>query len=351
MDLSHLQVWAEQVLRRDDAANRQGGVIRHLMVDEFQDTSHVQMRILHRLGEFHGNIAVVGDDDQSIYRFRGASVANLLQFPLRFPGCRVLELSTNYRSHPGIVAASREWMATAAGWEVDGRFFRYAKALVAHTPETHPGYPAVIFVQGTGARDEVRQLAELLRFLRDNGVIASYGQTALLLHSVKEQVSGPYLDGLECAGIPARCEPAGHVRAPADDKLLVTTIHQAKGREWDVVVVGSLCGPDLETDRIGRNLAGSGVYSGEPDGLIADHDRARLHYVAFSRARRLLVLTASGEPQARFRSIWEGSACWSHMDRASLSRQRFGMAGTEPTGSVVDIAHLDRLVVRLVPPR
>ena len=172
---------------------------------------------------------MVGDDDQSIYRFRGASVANLLQFPLRFPGCRVLELSTNYRSHPGIVAASREWMATAAGWEVDGRCFRYAKALVAHTPETHPDHPAVISVQGTGARDEVRQLGELLRFLRDNGVIASYGQAALLLHSVKEQVSGPYLDGLECAGIPARCEPAGRVRAPADDKLLVTTIHQAKG--------------------------------------------------------------------------------------------------------------------------
>ena len=351
VDLSHLQVWAEQVLRRDDAAAKQGGVIRHLMVDEFQDTSHVQMRILHRLGEFQGNIAVVGDDDQSIYRFRGASVANLLQFPLRFPGCRVLELSTNYRSHPGIVAASREWMATAAGWEVDGRCYRYAKALVAHTPETHPDHPAVISVQGQDPLGEARQLGELLRFLRDNGVIASYGQAALLLHSVKEQVSGPYLDGLESAGIPVRCEPAGHAHGPADDKLLVTTIHQAKGREWEVVVVGSLCGPDLETDRIGRNLAGSGVYSGEPEGLIAGFDRARQHYVAFTRARRLLVLTASGEPQARFRSIWEGSACWSHMDRESLSRQRFGMAGTEPTGTVIDIARLDRLVVRLAPPR
>ena len=56
VDLAHLQVWAEQVLRRDDTANKQGGVIRHLMVDECQDTSHVQMRILHRVGEFHGNI-------------------------------------------------------------------------------------------------------------------------------------------------------------------------------------------------------------------------------------------------------------------------------------------------------
>ena len=351
VDLSHLQVWAEQVLRRDDVATRQGGVIRHLMVDECQDTSPVQMRILHRVGEFHGNLCVVGDDDQSIYRFRGASVANLLQFPLRFPGCRVLELSTNYRSHSDIVTASREWMATAAGWEVDGRSFRYAKALVAHRPETHPDHPAVISVQGQDPLGEARQLGELLRFLRDNGVIASYGQAALLLHSVKEQVSGPYLDGLESAGIPVRCEPAGHAHGPADDKLLVTTIHQAKGREWDVVVVGSLCGPDLETDRIGRALAGHGVHSGEPDGLIADHDRARLHYVAFTRARRLLVLTASGEPQARFKYIWGSAAPWPDVDRASLSRQRFGMAGTEPTGTVIEIARLDCLVVRLVPPR
>ena len=350
-DFAHLQVWAHGVLQDDHIADAAHGGVRHLMVDEFQDTSQVQMGILHRLGRAHGNVTVVGDEDQSIYRFRGASVVNLLEFPRRFPGCRVVALTTNYRSHPSIVAASREWMATAAGWEVDGRCYRYAKALVAHTPETHPDHPAVISVQGQDPSDEAGQLGELLRFLRDNGVIASYGQAALLLHSVKEQVSGPYLDGLESAGIPARCEPAGHAHGPADDELLVTTIHQAKGREWDVVVVGSLCGPDLETDRIGRNLAGSGVYSGEPDGLIADHDRARLHYVAFSRARRLLVLTASGEPQARFGFIWGSAAPWPDVDRASLSRQRFGMAGTEPTGTVIDIARLDWLVVRLVPPR
>ena len=131
---------------------------------------------------------------------------------------------------------------------------------------------------------------------------------------------------------------------------MVTTIHQAKGREWEVVIVGSLSGPDLATDRIGRNLTGSGVYSGEPDGLIADHDRARQHYVAFTRARRLLVLTASGEPEARFRSIWQGAARWARMDRDPISRQRFGMLGPM-LGQVIDIAHLGRLVVRLVPTR
>ena len=161
-------------------------------------------------------------------------------------------------------------------------------------------------------------------------------------------MSGPYLDGLELAGVRARCEPAGHVGMPVGDELLVTTIHQAKGREWDVVIVGSLGGPDLETDRVGRNLAEyCGTDAGEPGERIGDLDRARRHYVAFTRARHLLVLTASGEPQARFRSLWEGAARWSWVDRESLARQRFGAARAAPP-RVVEIDHLDLLVVSLM---
>ena len=138
-------------------------------------------------------------------------------------------------------------MDTAARWEVDGRAFRYAKDIVPNLSEDCTDYPAVISVQGRDAHDEAAQLGELLRFLRDNGVIGSYGQAALLLHGVRDGVSGPYLDGPEFAGIPARCEPAGHLRVPAGDEVLVTTIHQAKGREWDVVIAGSLGGPGLPT--------------------------------------------------------------------------------------------------------
>ena len=300
VDFAHLQVWAEQVLRHRDVADEVSGAIRHLMVDEFQDTSRVQMRILRRLAMVHGNIAVVGDDDQSIYRFRGASVANLLRLPEWFPQCQVLRLTTNYRSHRGIVAACGEWMDTAADWEPpdsSGRSFRFPKRIVPHAPDAQADYPFVISVQGRDSVDEARQMAELLRFLKDSSVVASYGQAALLLHSVKDGVSGPYLDGLEAAGIPARCEPAGHNLASAGDEMLVTTTHQAKGREWDVVIVGSLNGPDLETDRVGRNLAEyfDGC-SGEPAECIGDFDRARLHYVAFTRAKHLLELTAAGEP-------------------------------------------------------
>ena len=83
--------------------------------------------------------------------------------------------------------------------------------------------------------------------------------------------------------------------------MLVTTIHQAKGREWDVVIVGSLNGPDLDTDRVGGALEEyiEGMHAGEPAESVGEFDRARRHYVAFTRARRLLVLTATGEPHAQ----------------------------------------------------
>ena len=199
VDFAHLQVWAHRVLQDDDVAAAARGAVRYLMVDEFQDTSRVQTRILERLAGAHGNIMVVGDDDQSIYRFRGASVSNLLEFPGRFPGCRVAELTTNYRSHRDIVVAVDQWMDTAAPWNINGLSFRFAKDVVANEPGAHRDYPAIISVLGRDPVHEAKQLAELLLFLKHNGAIAGYGQVALLLHSVKDGVSGPYLDGLERA--------------------------------------------------------------------------------------------------------------------------------------------------------
>ena len=348
LDFAHLQLWAHRVMQDDSIAAAARADFRHLMVDEFQDTSRVQMRILERLAGANGNIVAIGDDDQSIYRFRGASVANLLEFPHRFPGCRVAKLTTNYRSHRDIVAAVGRWMNSAAPWQPDGRPFRYAKDITPDAPDSHPDYPAVISVHGLEPADEAAQLAELLRLLKDQGVIAGYGQAALLLHSVKDSVSGPYLDGLERAGVPVRCEPAGHVHTHADDEVLVTTIHQAKGREWDVVIVGSLNGPGLDTDRVGGTLA---EYiegrAGEPAELAGKFDRARRHYVAFTRARRLLVLTATGGPHARFNDIWEVAGRWPDIDRDTLARQRFGAAQKATSSDVIKIDYLDRLVFRL----
>lgn len=112
-DFAHLQVWVDELVDHDRIAADISGAVRHLMCDEYQDTSYVQERVLRRLAEGHGNIWVVGDDDQNLYRFRGASVRNILEFPVRYPDCRTVELTVNYRSHPAIVGFYDRWMAVA----------------------------------------------------------------------------------------------------------------------------------------------------------------------------------------------------------------------------------------------
>ena len=82
-DFDHLQRWVADLLADDSVVNPISGGILHLICDEYQDTSAVQEYLLFRLTRTHGNLCVVGDDDQSIYRFRGASVRNLLEFPER----------------------------------------------------------------------------------------------------------------------------------------------------------------------------------------------------------------------------------------------------------------------------
>ena len=78
---------------------------RHVLVDEMQDTNLVQIQLVETLAkEGHGNLTAVGDDAQSIYRFRGANYDNILKFPDRNPGARVFRLEVNYRSTPEIVA-------------------------------------------------------------------------------------------------------------------------------------------------------------------------------------------------------------------------------------------------------
>jgi DNA helicase II / ATP-dependent DNA helicase PcrA len=89
-----------------EVRGRYGAAFRHVLVDEYQDTNHAQYRLLQLLAGEHRNLAVVGDDDQSIYAFRGADITNILNFRDDFPDAEVVRLEQNYRSTQSILDAA-----------------------------------------------------------------------------------------------------------------------------------------------------------------------------------------------------------------------------------------------------
>jgi DNA helicase-2/ATP-dependent DNA helicase PcrA len=97
-------------LLADHAAVRQrlSDTYRFIMVDEYQDTNHLQAEIVRLLAATHDNVAVVGDDAQSIYSFRGANFRNIMDFPKHFLGARIIKLEENYRSTQPILNLTNE---------------------------------------------------------------------------------------------------------------------------------------------------------------------------------------------------------------------------------------------------
>lgn len=505
VDFAHLQRHFYDLLEDPAVAEAVCADLRYLLVDEYQDTNYIQEQLLLKLAGNEQNLCVVGDEDQSIYRFRGATVRNILEFPQRVSDCRIIKLTTNYRSHPAIVERYDRWMA-AADWSnpdatslfqwtgtdwsprsesdwynPEGGSFRFDKTITVDPESEHPDYPAVVSIWGADVRDEAERFADLVRFLKSNGVIEDYNQVALLLHSVREEHSGHYLDALSTKGIPAFCPRArGFFKIPAirhlvacyailfgwyedgrkqvkgwvaqkltsevDEAIIqlcrqfgpphplsealrrwteeiaalqegqtldlrpadyfyrllalepflsaardentarnlaifsqllnvfqsfygysvithrnrewlpiqffnsfmrllhdggineyedpdqpfpkgyvqVMTIHQAKGLEFPVTAVGSLSVQLNTGKQIDRHLAP--FYHRppyEPEKRITGFDRMRHHYVAFSRAQNVLVLTAHKRPKPHFASVWQGLPQWPYVDQDVLSAQRF----------------------------
>lgn len=92
--------------RFDDCLSYWQRRFSYIMVDEYQDTNKLQFEFVSLLSAKHRNLCVVGDDDQSIYRFRGATIENILSFEQHFPGCRTIRLEQNYRSTGNILEAA-----------------------------------------------------------------------------------------------------------------------------------------------------------------------------------------------------------------------------------------------------
>ena len=329
-DFAGLQTQAILLLQDPAVADRLSHSVQHLLVDEYQDTNYAQQQLLFRLAEAHRNICVVGDEDQLIYRFRGANPQGAAAFRQRFPDARVLALSANYRSHRDITAACNTWINSFDWNNPAGPPFRYPKTVMPRARHADADHPAVISVLGRDRLDEANQLARFLLLLRRQGFIADMGEVAILLPSVKTHHRSHYVDALTHVGIPVHLTHDEHLvessalldEAPLHPpgRVLITTIHQAKGREWPVVCVGNLHSADLRPDELETQLGPHLTrWSAEPPWRAAMFDLARQCYVAFSRARRLLILSASGPPHPVFRSVLDGVPDWTDADLRRLT--------------------------------
>ena len=140
MDFDDLIMNTVELLKNNDEVRESYQErFRYIMVDEYQDTNTAQFRLIELLADKYKNLCVVGDDDQSIYKFRGANIENILNFEGAFPGARVIKLEQNYRSTSNILNAANEvirhnrgrkdktlWTANGDGEKVSFRQFDQA---------------------------------------------------------------------------------------------------------------------------------------------------------------------------------------------------------------------------------
>lgn len=190
MDFSSIQIEAYRLLQDyPDILDELRTQITHIMIDEYQDTNYIQEQLVFLLAGDRQNICVVGDDDQGLYRFRGATIRNILEFPQKFKDgeCRIIPLVVNYRSNSDIVDFYNKWMSTTDGakFKFEWGKYRYSKRIVPHEKSTLKS-PAVVKLAGKDDVDEWHEkILGFINALKESGKLQDYNQIAFLFNSVK----------------------------------------------------------------------------------------------------------------------------------------------------------------------
>lgn len=149
-----------------DALEKFRNRYKYIMVDEYQDTNQVQFRLVLLLSAEHKNLCVVGDDDQSIYKFRGADITNILSFEKQFEGSKVIRLEQNYRSTQTILDAANSVISNNEGRKPKSLWTKGAKG------------EKVYWYKACDENDEAQFVAsEILKHYKETG---KYGNNAVL---------------------------------------------------------------------------------------------------------------------------------------------------------------------------
>jgi DNA helicase-2/ATP-dependent DNA helicase PcrA len=184
-----LLVLPVQILRNNpDVRGKLSRRFKHVLVDEYQDTNRAQYEFVRLVASEHRNVAVVGDDDQAIYGWRGADVRNILDFERDYPNAKVVRLEENYRSTSSIL--------DLANTVISANVARRGKTLRA----TRAGGEKVTLLEAADDRDEAAAIAESLQAWRSSG--RKYSDSAVLYRTNSQ--SRGFEEAMLKAGIPYR---------------------------------------------------------------------------------------------------------------------------------------------------
>ena len=183
--------------------------LSHILVDEYQDTNPIQTEIYFRLAsETPHNLVVVGDDDQSLYRFRGATVESMINFDKMCGNFwetkpRQISLVENYRSHPEIVNWCNEFIKSFKTMKKPGARVAGKPPLVAMS-SISGNWPAVRISVSRKVSSLANHFANAIEWFRTEKIITKYSDCALLIHSTREtgKWAGPFAEALREKDIP-----------------------------------------------------------------------------------------------------------------------------------------------------
>lgn len=171
---------------------------KYVLVDEFQDTNWAQYELVKMLAQPQNNLTIVGDDDQSVYKFRGASLSNILQFQADYPTAKKIVLTSNYRSGQGILDAAYNFIQLNNPNRLEAQLKESDSTLSKKLVSGRGTTGAVERMHHAALEDEVRAVIEKIKALRDAGV--PLAEIAILVRA--NDSAEPFIAELERHGVP-----------------------------------------------------------------------------------------------------------------------------------------------------